>query len=62
MTVKVVDVHLQLAYVLVLYFPNLQIDHDEASQKAVVQHQIRIEMLVIERQPHLPLHEREPFA
>ena len=44
--IKVVDVHLHLAQILVRELANLEVDQHLATQQAVVKHQIHKEMVV----------------
>jgi hypothetical protein len=60
--VVVVYVHLHLAQVLVAYFTYLQIQERKAAKKAVVEHQVNPEMLVLKTKPHLPAYEAEALS
>ena len=48
-----IDVHLHLARVLVGQAADLQIDEHEAAQQSLVEHQVDLEVLILEGEPSL---------
>ena len=60
--VKVVDIHLHLPEVLVGEFIGLKVDEAIALQEAVVEHEVNIEMFLIEGEALLARFKEEAFA
>jgi hypothetical protein len=58
----VVHVHLHLAKVLVSERTCLQINQDKAACQSIVEHQVDVVVLSIERDPRLTPHEGKPLS
>ena len=60
--IEEVHVHLHLAEVLVRELAELEVDEDEAAEQPVVEDEVDVEVVALERHPLLPGDEAETFA
>src|SRR6266852_8031559 len=62
LTVKVIHIELNLTKVAVRKLADLQIDQDVTLQDGVIEHEIDVKVIALERDPFLPRDEGKPFA
>ncbi len=61
-SVEVIDVHLHLTEILMRQLRELEIDQHEASEQAVVEDQVHVEVIATKGDALLPSHETEAFS
>ena len=62
LAIEVIDVELELAKVLMSKFANFQVNQHVALQHYVIEHQVHVEMIAIERETLLTCDKGEPLA
>ena len=60
--VKVVHIHLQLPYILMLQFPYFQVYKNKTPQRALVKYEVHKEVLFIEGKALLSAYEEKAFS
>src|SRR5207244_3654560 len=60
-SIEEIHVHLHLTEVLMRELPQLQVDEDEAAEQPIVEDEVDVEVIALEREPLLSRDEAEAF-